>query len=95
MHYIGTGHDPGDLSPVVTVHHKDETLGVLEVMSPQRTDLVLTAHIPHSKTDVFVFNCLNVESCKMLKSYRSAYCHCCNVIPIVGMVVTISPSFSL
>merc|ERR1719508_34174 len=38
-----------------------ESLGVLEVMSPQGTDLILTAHIPHGETNVLVFNCLHVE----------------------------------
>ncbi|RUS89062.1 hypothetical protein EGW08_003173, partial [Elysia chlorotica] len=32
------------------------TLSILKVMSPQRTDLILATHIPHSETDVFVFN---------------------------------------
>jgi len=47
--------------PVVAVHHEDESLGVLEVMSPQRTDLVLTADVPHGETDVLVFNSLDIE----------------------------------
>ena len=46
---------------VLAVHHKDESLGVLEVMPPQGTDLVLTADIPDSETDVLVFNSLHVE----------------------------------
>ena len=48
-------------SPVIAVNHKDEALRVLEVMSPQRTDFVLTAHVPDSETDVLVFNSLDVE----------------------------------
>jgi len=47
--------------PVVAVHHEDESLGVLEVMSPQRTDLVLTADVPHGETDVLIFNSLDIE----------------------------------
>lgn len=38
------------------------TLCVLEVMPPKRPDLVLTADIPHCKTDVFVFYRLNVKT---------------------------------
>ena len=55
--------------PVVAVHDEDESLGVLEVVSPERSDLVLAAHIPHCEADVFVFYCLHVES------YREKYCY--------------------
>ena len=37
-------------------------LRVLEVVSPQRSDLVLTADIPHSEADVLVFYRLHVET---------------------------------
>ena len=47
--------------PVIAVNHKDESLSVLEVMSPQRTDFVLTTHIPDCETDVLVFHSLNVK----------------------------------
>ena len=53
-----------DSLPVVAVHDEDESLGVLEVVSPERSDLVLTAHVPHCEADVFVFYCLHVESCR-------------------------------
>ena len=46
---------------VVAVHHEDESLSVLEVMSPQRSDLVLTAHVPHCEADVLVLHSLHVE----------------------------------
>ena len=57
----GNSHDGLVTSPVIAVNHKDEALRVLEVMSPQRTDFVLTAHVPDSETDVLVFNSLDVE----------------------------------
>lgn len=38
------------------------TLGVLEVVAPQRTDLVLTSDVPNCKADVFVLNGLDVET---------------------------------
>jgi len=47
---------------IVAVNDEDDTLGVLEVMPPQRSDLVLTADIPHGELDVLVLNRLNVES---------------------------------
>merc|ERR1712080_631089 len=61
---------------IVGVNDEDDTLGVLEVMPPQRADLVLSADIPHGELNVLVLDGLDVE-------------------PIVGMVVTISPSLSL
>ena len=47
--------------PVVAVHDEDETLGVLEIMSPQRPDLVLAADVPHCEADVLVLHSLHVE----------------------------------
>lgn len=38
------------------------TLGVLEVVPPQGTDLVLATHIPHSKADVLVLHSFDIES---------------------------------
>jgi hypothetical protein len=48
---------------IVAVNDEDDTLGVLEVMPPQRTNLVLTADIPHGELNVLVLDGLNVESC--------------------------------
>jgi hypothetical protein len=47
---------------IIRVDDKDETLGVLEVVAPQRPDLVLTADVPHREADVFVFHSLDVEA---------------------------------
>jgi hypothetical protein len=47
---------------IVGVDNEDDTLGVLEVVPPQRTDLVLTTHIPHGELDVLVLYRLNVEA---------------------------------
>ena len=52
----------GDTFAIVGVNNKDETLGVLEVVAPQGTDLVLTSDIPHGERDVLVLNSLNVET---------------------------------
>lgn len=38
------------------------TLCVLKVVSPQGSDFVLTAHIPHCETDVLVLHRLDVKS---------------------------------
>jgi hypothetical protein len=48
---------------IVAVNDEDDTLGVLEVMPPQRTNLVLTADIPHGELNVLVLDGLDVESC--------------------------------
>ena len=52
----------GDTLAVVRVDNEDETLGVLEVVPPERTDLVLASHIPHGEVDVLVLDRLDVEA---------------------------------
>lgn len=47
---------------IVAVDDEDDALGVLEVMPPQRTDLVLSTDIPHGELDVLVLDSLNVEA---------------------------------
>lgn len=47
---------------VVGVNHKNETLGAGEVVPPQRTDLVLTANIPHVEFDILIRHGLDVEA---------------------------------
>ena len=42
----------------------DQTLSVLEVVAPERSDLVLTADVPDREADVLVLHCLDVETCK-------------------------------
>jgi hypothetical protein len=81
---------------IVAVDDEDDTLGVLEVMPPQRADLVLTADIPHSELDVLVLDGLDVEACKSVSAH-CPYSHSTagRDVPMVGIVVTISPSLSL
>ena len=38
------------------------TLSVLEVVSPERSDLVLSADVPHCETDVLILHSLNIET---------------------------------
>ena len=47
---------------VVAVDHEDDALRVLEVMSPERPDLVLSSDIPHCELDVLVLDGLDVEA---------------------------------
>ena len=93
---------------IVGVDDEDDTLGVLEVMSPERTDLVLSTDIPHGELDVLVLDSLDVEACRKVESSAPSSRYLACIVenerpggvrglyePIVGMVVTISPSFSL
>lgn len=47
---------------VVGIDHEDDTLGILEVVAPQRPDLVLSSDVPHSELNVLVLDGLNVEA---------------------------------
>ena len=47
---------------IIAVNDKNETLCILEVVSPQWTDLVLTSDIPDGEADVLVFDSLHIEA---------------------------------
>jgi hypothetical protein len=47
---------------IVAIDNEDDALGVLEVMSPQGSDLVLSTNIPYSELNILVFDSLNVET---------------------------------
>lgn len=51
-----------DTVTVIAVNNENDTLSVLEVMSPEGTDLVLATDIPHGKLNVLVFDSLDVET---------------------------------
>lgn len=51
-----------DTISIVGVDHEDDTLGILEVMPPERSDLVLATDIPHGELDVLVLDGFNVEA---------------------------------
>lgn len=51
-----------DTLPIVGIDNEDDSLGVLEVVAPERADLVLTTDIPHSEGNVLVLNGLDVEA---------------------------------
>lgn len=71
---------------VVGIDHEDDTLGVLEVMPPQRSNLVLTTNIPHCELNVLVFDRFNVEACHRCQFEFKAHTEV-RRLPIVGMVV--------
>lgn len=60
-----------DTVAIVGVDDEDDTLGVLEVMPPQRADLVLSTDIPHGELNVLVLDGLDVEAC--LETRTSAF----------------------
>ena len=47
---------------IVGVNDKDQTLGVLVVVAPERADLVLAADVPHGERNVLVLDRLDVEA---------------------------------
>lgn len=51
-----------DTLPIVGVDDEDDSLGVLEVMAPERTDLILTTDIPHGERNVLVLDSLDIEA---------------------------------
>ena len=51
-----------DTVAIVRVDDENESLGVLVVMSPEESDLILTTDIPDVETDVLVLNSLDVEA---------------------------------
>ena len=55
---------------IVAVHDKDESLRVLEVVAPQWSNLVLTSHVPHGKTNVLVLDCLHIEAFSFSKQNK-------------------------
>ena len=82
---------------IVGVDDEDESLGVLEVVAPQRADLVLAADVPHGEANVLVLDRLDVEALNVKSVLRSLFICFMKTphLPMVGIVVTISPSFSL
>jgi len=52
----------GDTLTIVGIDHKDETLSVLEIVPPERTDLILTSDIPHGEVDVLVLDSFHIET---------------------------------
>lgn len=64
----------------------------VRTVAPEGPDLVLTTHIPDGEGDVLVLDRLDVETCSVSTPCNTARAF---HVPIVGIVVTISPSLSL
>ncbi len=52
-----------DAVAVRRVYHKNERVCVVEVVAPQRAQLLLPAHIPHREHHVFVLHFLDLCAC--------------------------------
>ncbi len=61
---------------IVAVNNEDDTLCILEVMPPQRSDLVLSTNIPDSELNVLIFHGLDVEAWFMKESVSSIQMRC-------------------
>ena len=59
---------------IVAVDDEDDTLSILEVMSPQRSDLVLSADIPDGELNVLVLDGFDVESWYLLSGSFASNC---------------------
>jgi hypothetical protein len=57
-----------DTVAIVAVDDEDDALRVLEVVAPQRPDLVLAADVPDGELNVLVFDCFDVEACAVVLS---------------------------
>ena len=51
-----------DSCPIITVDHEYQALGAGEIMPPERTDLVLAAHVPDVELDVLVSYGFDIEA---------------------------------
>jgi hypothetical protein len=53
-----------DTITIVGINDEDDTLSILEVVSPQRSDLVLATNVPHCELNVLVLDSLDVKACR-------------------------------
>jgi len=51
-----------DSFPIVAVHDEDQSLRVLEIVPPERSNFVLAADVPDGEGNVFVFDSFDVEA---------------------------------
>lgn len=51
-----------DSLPIVGVDHENDTLGVLEIMPPQRSNLILSSDIPDCERNVLVLDRLHIKT---------------------------------
>jgi len=52
----------GNTFPIVRVDNENDALGVLEVVSPEWADLILSSDVPHSEGDILVLDRLDIEA---------------------------------
>ena len=47
---------------VIAIYNEDKALSVLVIVSPERSDFVLTTYIPNCEGNVFLVDCLHIET---------------------------------
>lgn len=50
--------------PVLAVHNIDEAVCVVEVVPPQRAQLLLASYIPDCEQHILVLHLLHIEACR-------------------------------
>jgi hypothetical protein len=48
--------------PILTIHDEHQALGTGVVMSPKRTNFILSSYIPYIELDVLICDSLDVET---------------------------------
>ena len=88
-----------DALAVLAVNDIDEAVGVVEVVAPQRPQLLLAAHIPDSEQHVFVLHLLHVETCRQQQALLGAWAFAASSKALPGVrslsIVLYSPSYLL
>ena len=77
-----------DTVTIVAVNDEDDALGVLEIMPPQRSDLVLPTDIPYCELDILVLYSLDIKALPEVSRNPAAISYANK--PIVGIVVLLS-----
>lgn len=50
-----------DAIPVIRIHYKYHTVGVIVVVPPQRSNFILSSNIPYGEANISVLYGLNIE----------------------------------
>ena len=83
-----------DSFPIIAVDNEYQSLSVLKVMPPKGSNLVLSADVPNRETYVLIFNGFHIKTFQIYNRLNKSIIELTDR-PIVGIVVTISPNFSL
>ena len=48
--------------PVLTIYDEHQALSTSVVMSPKRSDFILSSYVPYIELDVLIRDCLHIEA---------------------------------